>query len=328
MKKTQDIQETEPEFDTNRYSTINSDYAGFRNVQGNRELVEFHDKTLHRIWLNNQLENYAAHWHSALEIIMPVENIYTVNVCNTVYEINPGEIFFIPPGEIHELTSPSTGSRFIFIMNITSITKLKGFTRIMTLLSHPFLVNEETCPNIYDDIYDLMIQIRNEYFNNREFAELSIQALLLNLFVKLGENYAQHEKLFPSAKPNKQREYIQLFNDALEFIDQNYTEDISLDYIAAQTGFSKFHFSRLFKQYTNYNFSDYLCFRRIKAAERLLESPDCSITDVAISSGFSSISTFNRLFKQQKGCTPSEYRRQNAVMIRGSGKSIKTDQPL
>ena len=86
-------------------------------------------------------------------------------------------------------------------------------------------------------------------------------------------------------------------------------EDISLDYLADQVGFSKFHFSRLFKEYTDYNFSDYLCIRRIKAAETLLEDPDYSITEVALNSGFASISTFNRIFKQKKGITPSEHRK-------------------
>jgi len=293
------------------YTSVNSDYTGIRNVREGQEMVEFHAKTLHRVWLNNLPLDYDAHWHSALEIICPIENYYTVKVNNETYTIQPGEMFFIPPGELHTLLAPPTGQRFIFIMNIASLTKLKGFARIVTLLSYPILMNPETYPNIYEDVYDIMVQIRNEYFNNKEFAELSIQSLLLSLFVKLGENYSQQENLFSNAKPSKQREYTELFNDALSYIDQHYTEEISLENIAAQTGFSKFHFSRLFKQYTSYNFSDYLCFRRIKAAEKLLENPDCSITDVAISSGFSSISTFNRLFKQQKGCTPSDYRKQN-----------------
>lgn len=94
----------------------------------------------------------------------------------------------------------------------------------------------------------------------------------------------------------------------LDYIDSHYTEELTLDNIADFSGFSKYHFTRLFKQYTDSTFYDYLIYRRIKAAEELLANPELSITEIALQSGFSSISTFNRIFKQKKGCTPSEYR--------------------
>lgn len=98
------------------------------------------------------------------------------------------------------------------------------------------------------------------------------------------------------------------FNEVLDYIDSHYTEELTLDNIADFSGFSKYHFTRLFKQYTDSTFYDYLIYRRIKAAEELLANPELSITEIALQSGFSSISTFNRIFKQKKGCTPSEYR--------------------
>ncbi|MCR4728067.1 MAG: AraC family transcriptional regulator [Lachnospiraceae bacterium] len=298
--------------DRDRYNRINSDFTGTRNVQSGHEVVEFRAQSMARIWLNDLPDNFAPHWHSALEIITPTENNYTIISGGEVYEVHPGEVLIIPPGEIHEITAPPRGKRFIFLMNIASLQKLKGFARIISILSKPVLIGPDSYEEIYSEVYSLLVQIRNEYFNDTEFADLSIQSLLLKLFVVLGENYTQQESLFSNASPTKRKEYIQLFNDTLDYIDKHFTEELSLSDIAANTGFSKFHFSRLFKQYTNYNFTDYLCFRRIKAAEELLVTPGASITDVAILSGFSSISTFNRIFKQQKGCTPSQYRKQNS----------------
>lgn len=304
-----------------QYYSTNNDYTGQRTVSDGHEIVEFQAKSLHRIWLNEQTDHFAPHWHSAMEIIVPAENIYTA-ICNgETTVIGPSEIFIIPPGTIHELIAPSSGRRFVFIMNISSIAKLKGFARIMSIMSQPLLITEETHADIYSDVYTILLQIRNEYFGSGEFSELAIQALLLRLFITLGEKYTQQENVFSGATPTKRKEYVDLFNETLEYIDNHFTEEISLGDIAAKTGFSKFHFSRLFKQYTNYNFSDYLCFRRIKEAETLLARPEVSITDVAISSGFSSISTFNRLFKQQKGCSPSEYRKQNRTPSSRTGKA-------
>ena len=293
------------------YNQVNNDFIGTRQIQDNQEVVQYHESTAHRIWLNDLPVTYAPHWHSALEMIVPVENYYDVNAGNAKYHVLPGNILIIPPGELHELIAPETGKRFIFVMNISLITRLKGFAGIQSLLTRPLLISKEQYPEIYDDVYQILVQIRNEYFQNSEFAELIIQAKMLELFIKLGENHINAGELFTDVRPNKQKEYVQKFNQTLEYIDSHYMEDISLESIADRAGFSKFHFSRLFKQYTDYTFCDYLCYRRIKAAEEFLAMPEFSITDVAMQSGFSSISTFNRLFKQQKGCTPSEYRSKN-----------------
>lgn len=291
----------------------NQDYSGTRNMQDTQELIEFRSKSMHRIWLNDLNVSYSAHWHSAIEIILPLENYYDVIIKDTTYRVQPDEIMFIPPREVHSLEAPNSGARFVYLMNITSISKLRSFSGIQPLLAQPIHMTQESHPLIYNDIYNILVQIRSEYFNQTEFAELTIQALLLNMFVKIGENRTKESDLFASVKPSKQHDYVQRFNAALEYIDENYTEDISLEFLADRIGFSKFHFSRLFKQYTNYNFSDYLCNRRIRAAEELLSNPDSSITEVALESGFASISTFNRIFKQRKGMTPSEYKRHHAI---------------
>lgn len=131
---------------------------------------------------------------------------------------------------------------------------------------------------------------------------------MINLFVSIGRNRINNVDLFPNTRSHKQKEYLQKFNEVLDYIDSHYTEELTLDNIADFSGFSKYHFTRLFKQYTDSTFYDYLIYRRIKAAEELLANPELSITEIALQSGFSSISTFNRIFKQKKGCTPSEYR--------------------
>ncbi len=292
------------------YYQINGDYNG-RKLKDKEELVSFHINTSHRIWMNEQTDSYEPHWHTAMEIVNPVENYYDVKVNGESYHLNVGDIIIIPPGEVHEMIAPTTGKRFIYLFNISLISKLKGFAGIQSILSRPLHITREEFPKIYEDIYSILLQIRNEYFTNNEYAELTIQSLLLNMFVKIGNNHNNAEELFPNVRLYKQKEYVQKFNQALEYIDSHYMEDVTLEEVADNVGFSKYHFSRLFKQYTNYTFCDYLTYRRIKVAEDYLASPDYSVTEVAMQAGFSSISTFNRLFKQQKGCTPSEYRSKN-----------------
>ena len=70
-------------------------------------------------------------------------------------------------------------------------------------------------------------------------------------------------------------------------------------------------FANVFKQFSGMSCYDYLIQKRIAHAEALLIQPDLSITEVAMRSGFGSLSTFNRVFKAVKNCTPSEYKNLN-----------------
>ena len=291
------------------YYDANSDFPGLWELDENRrEDVDFRNSSSIRIWYNDLTSNYATHWHNALEIIIPIDNYYDVEVEGISYHLRPDEILIIPPGKLHQLTAPSSGSRFIYLLDISCLEGLKGFAGIKSLLTAPLFVTKESYSHIYEDVYDLLARMRNEYFRKNEYAELTIYALLINLFVKFGYNHIQTQDLFPNVRSYKQKEYVKKFNDLLDYIDKRYTEELNLEEIADSSGFSKYHFSRLFKQYTGFTFCDYSCYRRIKAAELLLSRQDLSITEVALQSGFSSISTFNRIFKQQKKCTPSEYR--------------------
>lgn len=291
------------------YYNANSDTVRSRILTGTgQEFVQYRRDTAVRIWFNELDTGFEPHWHSALEIITPMENWYDIIIGETTFRAVPGDIMIIPSGELHALNAPETGSRFIFLFDLSAFAGLHGFASIQPILSQPIHITPGAYPKIYDDAYRLLEQVRNAYFTQNEFAELTIYSLMLSFFVKLGMNHMNSIPLFSNSQIHKQKEYADKFNTVMDYIDTHYIEDLSLDDIANSIGFSKYHFSRLFKQYTNYTFGAYICHRRIKIAEDLLEKPELSITEVALQAGFPSISTFNRRFKQIKGCNPSEYR--------------------
>ena len=94
----------------------------------------------------------------------------------------------------------------------------------------------------------------------------------------------------------------------MKYINQNYMYEIPLEKIASIAGYSKYHFSRIFKKYNNVSYIQYINSKRIKAAERLLIDPNLSVTEVAMRAGFASLTTFNRAFKKAKNCTPTEFK--------------------
>lgn len=298
------------------FYSANSDCFNPRTLNKNHEIVNYRDNSTVRIWYNEQVENYPFHWQNSLEIILPVTDCYYAVTNDTTHCIQAGEIYFIPPGELHSLYPPpgSQGVRFVYLFDLSVMTHLKDFAGIQPLLSSPFLLTRDNSPEIYEDIFDLLMQMQIEYFRKNLYSELTVYSLLMTMFVKLGTNYS-NMLATADIQAGKQREYAKQFNDLLAYIDEHYMDALTLEDTASLMGFSKFHFSRLFKDYTGYTFCDYLNYRRIKATEELLPHAELPITEIAMQVGFSSISTFNRLFRVYKKCSPSEYRSKMSVHI-------------
>jgi AraC-like DNA-binding protein/mannose-6-phosphate isomerase-like protein (cupin superfamily) len=291
-------------------SGTNNDFKGkIEYDENDREIVDFHDNSSVRIWYNVETHGFKPHWHDAMEILMPVEGRYEVVIKDVKHIINPGEIFIIPSGCIHEIQDPGPeGSRFIFLFDLSIVRKLKGFAGLEPALINPIHANKSNYPRIFDEAFDLLVKMRNAYFYGQPYSELTIYSCFMEFLVLFGSNHDTDEKLFNNAKPRKQQQYVKEFNKLLEYINDNYMQPITLEDAAVNIGFSKYYFSRLFKQYTEYTFCDYLTIRRIRAAKEMLADADCSIMDIAMNTGFSSISTFNRVFKETEGCTPSAFR--------------------
>lgn len=280
-----------------------------RELDGTFEKVAYEDNNLVLMYINRQSEDYNTHWHTAAEIIMPIENGYQVSINNKQYDLREHDILFIPPGELHALTAPQTGARLILMFNFSVFNAIDDFSAITPILSQPVLIS----PRSYMDVHGIEVGLLNkiiaEYPKQSEPLRIAmIYSYLLQFFVHLGRQHIRTEVIFPDVRSGKQTEYVEKLNNVITYINSNYTEEITLEKASSIAGFSKFHFSRLFKQFTGQSYYNYLNQRRVKAAEALLLNPHLSVTDVAMQSGFTSIATFNRVFRQIKDCTPSEYK--------------------
>ena len=94
----------------------------------------------------------------------------------------------------------------------------------------------------------------------------------------------------------------------LRYIGSHFNENITLDSIAKDLGFSKFHISRLFNSKIGEQFNDYVNKLRVNMAQSLLTGTDSSISNIALECGFESIRNFNRVFKAYSSMTPKEFR--------------------
>ncbi len=93
-----------------------------------------------------------------------------------------------------------------------------------------------------------------------------------------------------------------------DYVQQNFSEKISLDEVADLLSMSVVSFNRFIKKRTNKTFVNYLNDIRVGYASRWLIEKDLSIAEIAYKAGFNNIANFNRIFKSKKNTTPSQYR--------------------
>ena len=99
----------------------------------------------------------------------------------------------------------------------------------------------------------------------------------------------------------------QIIHDAVKYIKENLTADLSLATVALHYGFSPIYFHNLFKSATGKTLRDYVESERIKKAATMIVSSDFTLTKIAYECGFSSQSYFSYAFKRKMKLTPREY---------------------
>ncbi len=100
-----------------------------------------------------------------------------------------------------------------------------------------------------------------------------------------------------------------LLQNALQYISENYTNELPLMEVAGLLGMGESQFSRFFKKHTGNTFTDHLAALRLHRACLMLADEQYAVTDICFSVGYTNISNFNRRFKERFHMTPSAYRK-------------------
>jgi AraC-like DNA-binding protein len=136
---------------------------------------------------------------------------------------------------------------------------------------------------------------------------LAIMSQLFSLVAGLRDHLTMEE--LSSGARNRQRQVLDRLRAVFSWVENNYKKPIVLEDAADVANFSMYHFSRFFKQATGLSFARYLNNYRISIAVNHLLSSSETISEIAFSSGFSSLKTFNRVFRELKGTSPREFRK-------------------
>ncbi|MDD6278284.1 MAG: helix-turn-helix domain-containing protein [Oscillospiraceae bacterium] len=270
-------------------------------MEGDFEIVGFSENQSILLYDNEKTEEYPTHWHNAVEIIMPLKNSFTVICDGEKISLKEREILIIPAGTLHNLKAQS-GRRLIMLADNITISENPALTELSAIMNTPIYISKEADMNLMNKLGNIIEDIYRSYNRPGGTAEVFIYIKLLTL---LGEvlKYRLGEAAKSADNPTDK------FMLSIKYIEKNYMNEITLDRLSEISGYSKYYFSRMFSKYTGMSLSDFLNRRRIMAAELLLLDKKRAIIDIAMQTGFTNLSTFNRAFRKAKNCTPTQFRK-------------------
>lgn len=143
----------------------------------------------------------------------------------------------------------------------------------------------------------------HEVQEKEENFELCCQNLLEILIVTVVRNTQKKIFIAPAKKDTKECRFIE------QYIDEHYSEDITLEALSRLTYLNKYYLAHAFKKYRGISPINYLLERRIAEAKHLLETTNFSVAKIASIVGFSSQSYFSQVFKKEMGTSPNTYRK-------------------
>ena len=159
-----------------------------------------------------------------------------------------------------------------------------------------------------------MKKIMSEYSNKESAYEVYVLACVYNILA-----FLYREKVLVDAGAYYDTRALAKLMPILEYVDENYNKDLTLESVSSHFGLNPSYFSRMFKKALGSAYTEYLNFVRICKAEKLLKDTDMSVLEVAMETGFSSVTYFNRVFKKIRNCSPTTYKKAMMQRTRDRG---------
>ena len=256
----------------------------------------------------NSPTSFPTHWHTFGEIVCAASDHSIFEIQGKTYTLQKGDILFVWPGELHSTIQAEPRSHLIvqYYNQLLNTFSDMSFLHSQVLSRHYVSCSAQDSPAA--EIARYMYEIRDIFHVKVPMVNTRMCLSLYHILL-LFYDCCSAGNLSASAESGTARiKAQQAIANACCYISEHCDQDLSLKEVADFVGLSKFHFSRSFHEYTQSSFSDYVAKQRIQQAILLFENRDISIAEIAFQSGFGSIASFNRCFKKEKKCTPSEYR--------------------
>ncbi len=274
-------------------------------------MYAFHENTRKEsifVTLTNYLTEYQGHWHEEIEVAHVVCGNIEIKVSDKVYKLTDGDSIIICPGDVHSYLGGRNPGKIAICLIKRSVVPEEWELFLKFYPENRVIKSGQILP----DIRRINTTIKSVNGWSSVATKAAVYQLLLCLLnATPWRAHLRSQRLHVMNK-------IDRINSVLRFIEDNYNQDITLDDAAFVAGFSRFYFTRFFKESCGMTFNEYLSVYRVNQACILLMETAETATQIAYMTGFGSIKTFNRVFRIYMTESPIAYRKR---MSGGKGET-------
>lgn len=260
--------------------------------------------------INNNFIN--EHFHDMYEIDIFEKANLDIFVKDKKYKINDRDVLFINEYDLHRLIYSTTPmyARYVIYLRKDFLDPILRSLSIPEIMDSFFSHNIQKIninikqQNILSDLLNSILKKGNTSLLS-PIDKAEIKAKIILLITKLCKLFSQN--INDSANTYNKKD-IQVEN-IIEYIDSNYSKNISLNKLSNILHVNKYYISHIFKETTGFTVIEYLQYKRIIEAQKMLKDPDISIIDICYECGFNSVQHFYRVFNKFTKTTPLKYKK-------------------
>lgn len=260
-------------------------------------------------------KSFLWHWHKEIELTILLQGEMHYQINDTVYHLTQGEGLFCNSNILHTGSS-CNDSDCIYISTTFHPRFLYGYENSILQTKYVNKITENTSvagfrlsPEVswQKNILDQLAAVWDLSNHPSAAYEMQIHQILSNIWLILWENAA-----FGQPEPGISiQKNMDRLKKILSYLQDHYTEKITLADIAAEANICQSECCRFFKKHMKESIFEYLISYRIEKSLPLLTEGQASITEIAELVGFSSPSYYTKIFREHMGCTPSQYQINN-----------------
>ena len=253
--------------------------------------------------------NRNTHVHRALELGLVLDGDATVQVNERSFSVQKGALFFFNANEPHQiLASSRAGIKVAYLQVSTSFcSEYLSCFRNLELLENDLTGHME--PVHQREMTGLMVQALTDYMaEDSDLYALHCICSICRLYSRL-LNVVQYRQMTEAAYLARNKKMARLSRIA-EYIDNNYSEKITLEQLARQENVTTTYLSHFIHDNLRMTFQEYVSSVRFERALKLLRDTSMCMTDVSVISGFSDVKYLSRMLEARFGVSAQEACRQ------------------
>lgn len=276
---------------------------------------------LQNFYLKQPFNRTQGHKHHYLELSCVKAGSGKYYVDDEIYEVEAGDVFVFNNIEHHDIDISGDAElvnmvihfepRFIWNEggNMFDYRYLAIFFNRSSCFKNRLQKDNEATK----EIFNMLLQIEQEFNNKQAGYELMVKVRLLEILVRIIRDF--HYVAESDIKTVNIDPQLSTINKLLKYIDEHIEDEIRLQDLSEIAHMNASYLSTLFKKYNGIGPIEYISRKRIHKAVQYLKGSDKSITEIAGLCGFNNATNFNKTFKKFTGSTPSEYRNDKGAAI-------------